>query len=190
MPPTYRAITAHLPTFTLPPQIDTPPSPTHLTLGRALVTALRRDGILQLTMPPPHQRLWHTALAASQSFFRRPLAEKAACVDARSYAGYVASGEEVTGGVADYSEVFTVTRDLGVGDARVRGGWPCHGAVPWPGLGGGMGVGLKEAVGGYMAALGGVGERVLGLVELGLGVPRGALSGWTRDGWHHMRVLR
>jgi isopenicillin N synthase-like dioxygenase len=183
MPPNFHATTANLPTFTLPPHSITP-SPANLALGRALVAAFRRDGIIQLAMTPTHRALWHTSLAASRSFFGRPHAEKAACVDARSYAGYIASGEEVTGGVADYSEVFTVTRDLGAGDARVRAGWPCHGPVPWPAGG------MREAVGGYMAGLGVEGEKVVRLVEMGLGVESGALMRYTADGWHHMRVLR
>ncbi|KAI1047856.1 hypothetical protein LB505_012256 [Fusarium chuoi] len=42
----------------------------------------------------------------------------------------------------------------------------------------------------YMQSLGGVGETLLQLTELGLGVPRGSLTNYTEDGWHHLRILR
>ncbi|KAK3294612.1 uncharacterized protein B0H64DRAFT_443676 [Chaetomium fimeti] len=191
IPPGFHASTANLPIFTLPTHI-TPSSPTHLTLGQALIHAWRRDGIIQIAMDATQRQLWADAHAASRAFFRRPHAQKAACVDDRSYAGYIASGEEVTDGVADYSEVFTVTKDLGVGDARVRAGWPCHGPCPWPEDGEGEEGegGMREVMGAFKRRMGEEGERLLGLAELGLGVGEGALRRYTRDGWHHMRVLR
>ena len=190
MPPGFHATTAHnLPIFTLPP--GSPDSitatPSNLALGRALVAAWRRDGIIQLATSPAQHRLWHAAHAASRAFFARPHADKAACVDPRSYAGYIASGEEVTAGVADYSEVFTVTKEFGVGDGRVRAGWPCHGPTPWPEDGVG---GMREAMTGFGEGLGVEGERLVRLAEMGLGVREGALGRYTREGWHHMRVLR
>ncbi|KAK4155018.1 hypothetical protein C8A00DRAFT_42328 [Chaetomidium leptoderma] len=192
MPPGFQATTARLPTFTLPPTI------THSrhdhALGKALIAAWRRDGIVQIAMNSQGGELWHDAHRASRTFFAKPPAAKAACVDSQSYAGYIASGEEVTGGVADYSEIFTVTRDFGVGDPRVRARWPCHGPCPWPALEEGSedseGGGMKEVMGRYQRSLGEDGEKVLRLVEMGLGVGEGGLARYTRDGWHHMRVLR
>lgn len=99
-------------------------------------------------------------------------------------AGYIASGEEITGGVADYSEIFTVTKDLPLDDPRVVDKWPCHGPCPWPHLE------MRNRMKDYMDYLGESGEKLLRLTEYGLGVPQGALTKMTQDGWHHMRVLR
>lgn len=41
-----------------------------------------------------------------------------------------------------------------------------------------------------MNQLGQCGETLLSLVEYGLEVPEGALTNLTKDGWHHLRVLR
>lgn len=183
MPPGFQASVARLPTFTLPAHSITG-SPSEHALGKALVDAWRRDGIIQIAMDGTHRRLWRDAKAASHAFFRRPAGEKAACVDPQSYAGYIASGEEVTAGVADYSEIFTVTKDLPAEDPRVRARWPCHGPCPWPDPG------MKGAMERYKKSLGEEGEKLLRLAELGLGVAAGALTRYTRDGWHHMRVLR
>ncbi len=188
MPPGFHATTAHnLPIFTLPQ--DHPSTltatPSNLALGRALIAAWRRDGIIHLATSPAQHHLWETAHAASRAFFARPYAEKAACVDPSSYAGYIASGEEVTAGVADYSEVFTVTKEFAVGDGRVKAGWPCHGPTPWPEDGG-----MREAMTGFGEGLGLEGERLVRLAEMGLGVKEGALGRYTKEGWHHMRVLR
>ncbi|KAL2133325.1 hypothetical protein VTI74DRAFT_2555 [Chaetomium olivicolor] len=181
MPPGFKATRASLPTFTIPSSI----SPTDLALGRELISAWRRDGIIQIAMSPAQHSLWKDAQAASRAFFSLPHTDKAACVDERSYAGYIASGEEMTDGIADYSEIFTVTKDLPLEDARVKAGWPCHGPCPWPKDGE-----MKRVMGMYGETLGEEGEKLLRLAEMGLGVEEGALRRYTRDGWHHMRVLR
>ncbi|KAH6632034.1 hypothetical protein F5144DRAFT_649390 [Chaetomium tenue] len=162
MPPGFNASVANLPIFTLPSRV-TPSSRSDAALGKALVDAWRRDGIIQIAMDRGQRQLWADAQAASRAFFRRPHREKAACVDDRSYAGYIASGEEITDGVADYSEVFTVTKDLGAEDPRVRAGWPCHGPCPWP-VGG-----MKDVMAAFKGRMGEEGEKLLSLAELGLG---------------------
>jgi isopenicillin N synthase-like dioxygenase len=154
-------------------------------MGRAIIQAWRRDGILQFTMTPEQKRLRDAAFSASKRFFKLPYQEKANCVDDKSYAGYIASGEEITDGVADYSEIFTVTKDLSPEDARVQAGWPCHGPCPWP-----TRAGMREAMKAYMDELARCGEVLLGLTEAGLGLEPGALTKYTADGWHHSRVLR
>lgn len=182
MPPGYKAEVAQLDTFKLPERV-TGSFGDHF-LGKALVDAWRRDGIIQIAMTEQHKKLWETAKAVSQGFFRRPRHEKAKCVDSQSYAGYIASGEEMTDGIADYSEIFTITKDLPLSDARVRAKWPCHGPCPWPDTQ------MKEVMSRYNEALGVEGEKLLELVEMGLGVAPGSLTRYTRDGWHHTRVLR
>lgn len=184
MPPGFNASVTNLPIFTLPPSRITPSSRSDVALGKALIDAWRRDGIIQIAMDGTQRQFWADAHAASRAFFRRPHREKAACVDDKSYSGYIASGEEITDGVADYSEVFTITKDLGLEDPRVMNGWPCHGPCPWPEGG------MKEVMAAFRERMGEEGEKLLSLAELGLGVREGALTGYTRDGWHHMRLLR
>ena len=62
---------------------------------------------------------------------------------------------------------------------------PCHGPMPWPDSD------YKTSMKTYMDELGLVGEKLLKLVALGLGLDNiNALTDLTQDGWHHMRVLR
>lgn len=182
MPPGFKAHVAELGTFVLAERVTG--SVGDRALGKALVDAWRRDGIIQIAMTDQQRKFWADAYAASRRFFKKPNAEKAACVDSQSYAGYVASGEEVTDGIADYSEIFTITKDLDMSEPRVRAKWPCHGPCPWPDIE------MKEPMVRYNENLGVEGEKLLQLTELGLGVEPGSLTRYTRDGWHHTRVLR
>lgn len=182
MPPGFKAKVGHLDTFILPEKVSG--SICDEAIAKAMVGAWRRDGILQISMSRSQRRLYEEANAASKSFFGRASCEKQKCTDNRSYAGYIASGEEMTDGIADYSEIFTVTKDLAEDDTRVVKGWPCHGPSPWPDHD------MKSAMSQYMDYLSETGEKMLRLIEMGLRVPQGSLTKYTNDGWHHMRVLR
>lgn len=182
MPPGYKARVGNLQTFTLPTQV-TGTLADHC-LGKEMINAFQRDGILQINMTPLQQRLYSAASKTSKAFFRRPYSEKAACVDPDSYSGYIASGEEITAGVADYSEIFTVTKDLDHSDKRVQEKWPCHGPCPYPDQK------MKSDINQYMGGLAGDAEKLLQLIELGLNVAEGSLTKYTDDGWHHLRMLR
>jgi isopenicillin N synthase-like dioxygenase len=110
---------------------------------------------------------------------------KAARVSDLTYSGYIASGEEVTAGEADLSEIFTVTKDVPETDPRAQAQWPCHGPAPWPDEE------YRQHMQGFMDMLGSIGEKLLKLVALGLELKDpDALTDLTVDGWHHMRVLR
>jgi len=182
MPPGILAKLAKLQTFTLPKRV-TGSAADHV-MGKAIVSAWRRDGILQIAMTDSQAAKQKKALSSSVKFFGKPQAEKAAAVDSFSYAGYIGSGEEITNGIADYPEIFTVTKDLPKSDERVRQKWPCHGPCPWGDLE------MKDNMTAYMDASGRTGEKLLQLTEFGLGVAPGSLTRYTKDGWHHMRVLR
>ncbi|RFU77259.1 2-oxoglutarate-dependent ethylene succinate-forming enzyme [Trichoderma arundinaceum] len=182
IPPGFTARVGRLETFTLPEKVSR--SVSDKAIADAMIRAWRRDGILQIGMSKAQQRLYQTANYASKRFFSRPYAQKQACIDALSYSGYIASGEEITDGIADYSEIFTVTKDLPHTDKRVAQGWPCHGPCPWPDKD------MKTVMKRYMADLTVSGEKLLQLIEMGLDIPTGSLTRYTNDGWHHMRVLR
>jgi isopenicillin N synthase-like dioxygenase len=170
-------------TFQLPISVDG--SADDLRLAQDMVRAWRTDGIFQVATTPVEHAHTLAAFEASRRFFSMPMSSKARCISDLNYAGYVGSGEEVTAGQADFSEIFTVCKDLPLDDSRVRAQWPCHGPVPWPDEL------YRQAMVDFMSALGTIGERLLRLTALGLGLPDiDALTSLTRDGWHHMRVLR
>ena len=155
-----------------------------IELGRQLIETWQSDGILQVATDPRQETLQRDAYSASRQFFALPQHRKAGHISDTTYTGYIASGEEITDGVNDGSEIFTITPDIPERDARVRQGWPCHGPAPWPGQE------FQTAMNTWMTELGTIGQRLLRLTALGLGQPIDALTRLTDDGWHHMRVLR
>lgn len=174
---------ADLQTFHLPASVTS--TQANIDLGHRLIRAWQSDGIFQVAADRVQQETTRAAIDASWRFFRAPLDVKAQHVSDLTYSGYIASGEEVTAGEADYSEIFTVCPDVALDDARVTARWPCHGPVPWPDED------YRERMQAFMAMLGSIGERLLRLVALGLDLDDvEALTRYTTDGWHHMRVLR
>jgi isopenicillin N synthase-like dioxygenase len=174
-----------LKTFTVPALVTG--TQAQRDLGRDMIDAWRSDGIFQIATSPPQQELTAQAFDASRRFFGMPLASKARCISDLSYSGYIASGEEITAGQADFSEIFTVCPDIPADDPRVRAQWPCHGPVPWPDEE------FHQSMSCFMGELGSLGERLLKLVALGLKLfDLDALTRLTQgaEGWHHMRVLR
>ena len=156
-----------------------------LELARRMIDAWQCDGIFQVATDASQSRKTRAAFEASRRFFRQPFAQKSQCVSDLTYTGYIASGEEITAGEADYSEIYTITPDIPLDDPRVQARWPCHGPAPWPDDE------FRRDMKTFMEELGTIGERLLQLTALGLGLPRqDALTTLTRDGWHHMRVLR
>lgn len=171
-----------LKTFELPDHVTG--SDVDIKLGHALVDTWRVDGIFQIATSAKQEQKVQDAMAASKAFFKMPLSEKSKYISDQTYAGYIASGEEVTAGQADYSEIFTICKDLPQQDPRVSAGWPCHGPVPWPNSL------YQQSMTAHMNELGIIGEKLLKLTALGLDVNIDALTDLSADGWHHMRVLR
>ena len=182
LPPGYRARIGYLKTFHLPFRITG--SLKDRELGERIIQALREDGIFQVALPAEKSELIQ-AFSESKKFFDQPLSEKERLVDDQSFSGYVASSEELTNGVRDYSEIFTVTRDLHEDDGRVQDLWPCHGPCPWPNEG------FKKAIVDLTSMFEEYGDALLQLIAYGLRLEdETALHRITQDGWHHMRVLR
>jgi isopenicillin N synthase-like dioxygenase len=172
-----------LQTFRLPEAVTGTES--DVCLGHDLVRAWQADGILQVATDPAQDRVTADAIEASKRFFAQPMEVKARHVGDLSYSGYIASGEEVTAGEADYSEIFTVCKDLSPADPRVQQQWPCHGPAPWPSAE------YARRMQAFTDQLGSIGEKLLRLVALGLDLDDiGTFTRLTHDGWHHMRVLR
>ncbi len=174
---------AELTTFIVPEVVDGTSS--NIDLGRRMLAAWRRDGIFQVARDATLDETTERALAASRRFFAMPTREKSACVSDLTFAGYIASGEELTAGERDYSEIFTICKDLPLTDERVLARWPCHGPVPWPDAD------YARDLTAMTDALGVLGDKLLQLVALGLGLAdRDALKDLAHDGWHHARILR
>ncbi|KAL2059730.1 hypothetical protein VTL71DRAFT_10222 [Oculimacula yallundae] len=183
MPPYHKATLGNLQTFILPETVDT--NDESKSMAKAMIKEWRETGIFQIQMTSAQQAMLSECFETSKKFFRRSHKDKASHVDDQSFAGYIASGEELTDGIADYSEIFTVTKDLPATDSRVQEKWPCHGPTPWPNQL------YKSQMNQLMKLLGESGEKLLQLAGLGLGLKDpNALLNLTDDGWHHMRVLR
>lgn len=176
------AMTTTLRTFQLPAEVTG--SIWDIALGVELVRTWQADGILQVATGSVADAVAAAALRESRRFFARPLPEKTALVSDLTYAGYVASGEEETAGEKDFSEIFTVCKDLPLSDPRVRAGWPCHGPAPWPDPV------YRDVMTALMSQFSLIGDKILKLTALGLGLDMNALTDLAADGWHHMRVLR
>lgn len=99
-----------------------------------MVDTSRKDAILQIVAIPAQDRALQPALCvqSEQGLLRRPREEKVKYVDDQSFSGYIASGEELTDGIADYSDIFPVTEDLPITEPRVQKKWLRHGPRPWP----------------------------------------------------------
>jgi isopenicillin N synthase-like dioxygenase len=170
-------------TFHLPESVTGTPS--DLELGRQLIQAWRTDGIFQVATTPMQNGKTEAAFQASRRFFGLPMEAKAGCISDLTYSGYIASGEEMTAGEADFSEIFTVCPDVPLTDRRVQAHWPCHGPVPWPDDQ------YRDSMKVFMDELGSIGHKLLELIAIGLELnDLQALTRLTENGWHHMRVLR
>src|ERR1700728_4707071 len=93
MPPGHQAIVGHLRTFTLPETITGTPS--DCRLGKEMIDTWRKDGIFQISMTSVQENVCEEALAKSKDFFKQPHEWKTSHVDSQSFAGYIASGEEL-----------------------------------------------------------------------------------------------
>jgi isopenicillin N synthase-like dioxygenase len=182
MPPEGSYV-SELQTFHLPESVNR--TDANLALARDMIRAWQADGIFQVSTNPAQDRTTLDAIDASRRFFARDFEFKSRCVSDLTYSGYIASGEEVTAGEADYSEIFTVCKDVPLDDPRVVAQWPCHGPAPWPSRD------YQQRMQAFMEMLGSVGEKLLRLTALGLGLDDiDTLTDLASDGWHHMRVLR
>jgi isopenicillin N synthase-like dioxygenase len=183
IPPNHPAKIGSLTTFDLPSSVNGTESDS--ALGERMIQTWRKDGIFQIRLTREQAVILQEAFKISKGYFARPFEEKAKDVDDQSFSGYIASGEELTDGIADYSEIFTITKDLPLSDPRVQQQWPCHGPCPWPSRD------YETVTKKLMALLGESGEKLLQLTALGLNaVNPNVFTDLTEDGWHHMRVLR
>lgn len=171
-------------TFSIPDEI-TETTRVHIELGKELIRAFRTDGLLQIEVKQSIIDISKKAYFESENFFKNnSLSTKLGYVNDLSYSGYIGVGDEKTNNQADGSEVFTITPDIALNDRRVEEKWPCHGPVPWPAEE------YKTVMTSYMSEVGKVGDNLLKLMALGLGIDINCIYDIVKNGWHHMRVLR
>ncbi|KAH0564951.1 hypothetical protein GP486_001659 [Trichoglossum hirsutum] len=147
-----------------------------------MIGAWQNHGFFQIKLTEAQLRTLERAYSVSRSFFERK--DKAQFVNDRSFSGYVGLFQEITKNKRDHSEVFTITKDFPPHDDHVQNNWPCHGPCPWPDKT------FQVTMNDTMAMFFEVGEKLLRLIELGIGLKESALAKLTENGWHHMRNLR
>lgn len=153
--------------------------------GEQIIAAFRRDGIINISVDGIcDPEIIRNAHSVQKAFFSLPLEDKMACSNDKSYGGYVYSGEEDTGGKPDAAEIFTVLPDFAMHHPLVQQSVPCHGPVPWPFPQ------FEYHMKRYMSMVRSVGDKILPLIALGLGMEREAFAEVTKDSYGHMRVLK
>ncbi len=108
--------------------------------------------------------------AQSRAFFALPLGDKEAIAmsrGGRAWRGWFPLGGELTSGQPDRKEGLYLGQELGPDDARVRAGFPMHGANLWPAAL----PGLRPAVEAFMAGTQAAAHAVLEGVALSLELP-------------------
>ncbi len=158
-------------------------------LGREMIAAWKKDGILQIARTPEQDEITRKAYEANRHFFSLPLETKKQCVSDLTYSGYVAVGEEKKGGdKGDFPEVLTLFDDISEDDWRVKCRLPGHGPVPWP-----AGIDVeyfKARFDDYKNTCADIGYRILQLTALGFGGSIDAITRYTKTPWNYMRVLK
>jgi isopenicillin N synthase-like dioxygenase len=123
------------------------------------------------------QRLRYLA----REFFARPTAEKMRIEMSRggkAWRGYFRVGDELTSGKPDQKEGLYFGAELAAADPLVQAGTPLHGPNLFPDTPNE----LRETVLEYMRALTELGQRLMGGIALGLGLPEGYFADHgTRD---------
>ncbi len=145
-------------------------------VAAAIDEACRRHGFFVLTGHGVDPALFDDLERAARDFFARPDAEKTAIampLAGRAWRGWFPPGGELTGGVPDGKEGIYFGREDGPDPPRVRAGTPLHGANLFPD----DPAALRPLVLEVLDRLTVLGQQVLELVALGLGLDRG----WFRQ---------
>ncbi|MDB5429644.1 MAG: iron oxidase [Caulobacter sp.] len=163
----------HLPVIDIAPLLAADPA-ARAAVAAQIGRACRAEGFFYVTGHGIGEALLADLDAQSRAFFALPDAEKGAIpmsAGGPAWRGWFPVGGELTSGKPDLKEGLYLGEELGPDDARVRAGWPLHGANLWP-----PGP-LKQTVLDYMAATTRAGQAVLEGIALSLDLP----AGYFRD---------
>lgn len=141
-------------------------------VGDRLGRACRESGFFYVVGHGVDEGLQGRLRELSREFFALPTEEKLRIrmsLGGRAWRGYFRVGDELTSGKPDQKEGIYFGAELPADDARVVAGKPLHGANLFPE----RPVGFREAVLEYMAAMTGLGHRLMGGLAMSLGLDEG-----------------
>jgi isopenicillin N synthase-like dioxygenase len=130
----------------------------------------RQSGFFYVTGHGVDVGLQQHLQALAREFFARPTAEKMRIEMSRggkAWRGYFRVGDELTSGRPDQKEGLYFGKELATDHPLVQAGAPLHGPNLFPDAP----AGLRAIVLEYMAALTELGQRLMGGIALGLGLP-------------------
>ncbi|HWE36249.1 MAG TPA: 2-oxoglutarate and iron-dependent oxygenase domain-containing protein [Isosphaeraceae bacterium] len=143
--------------------------PARMAVARGLGAACRESGCFYVVGHGVDEALQRRLHDLSREFFAQELDAKLAirmALGGRAWRGYFRVGDELTSGKPDQKEGLYFGAELPADDPRVRAGTPLHGPNLFPA----RPEGLRDAVLDYMAALTGLGHRLMAGLALGLGL--------------------
>jgi len=144
-------------------------------VAAAMADAARRDGFFYVTGHGVDSAVIARMDADARTFFALPQAEKARIAMAKggtAWRGWFPLDGELTSGRPDQKEGIYFGEELGPDDARVRDGWPMHGANLWPA----RPAGLRSAVETYVAQTARAAGAMMQGFSLALGLPDQAFA--------------
>ena len=104
-------------------------------VAAAIASACEDDGFFYVVGHGVTPAILQRLEAEARTFFDLPTAEKQTIAMERggaAWRGWFPLRGELTSGRPDDKEGFYLGEELGPADARVRAGWPLHGANLWP----------------------------------------------------------
>ena len=181
----------HLPLIDLTPSFKAG-DPGAQTVARQIDAACRRHGFFYVVGHGVPPSLRDDAFDAGQRFFALPEAVKQRWhieLSGGLTRGYDPIGWQSleAGRPADLKESFYLGRDRGPEDPLVRAGTPNHGPNLWPDEA--LVPGFRSACERYAAALEVLGQHLMGLIALGLGLPRDTFEPWLVQPMPVLRLL-
>ena len=138
-------------------------------VAEELGAACRESGFFYVVGHGVGEALQSRLREFSREFFAQGLEAKLAirmALGGRAWRGYFRVGDELTSGKADQKEGLYFGAELPAADPRVLAGTPLHGPNLFPA----KPAGLRAAVLEYMAALTGLGHRLMAGLALSLGL--------------------
>jgi isopenicillin N synthase-like dioxygenase len=158
---------SHIPIIDVSELIAGGPCPP--AVAERLGAACRESGFFYVVGHSVDAALQARLCEFSREFFAQDLQAKLAvrmALGGRAWRGYFRVGDELTSGKPDQKEGLYFGAELPADDPRVRAGTPLHGPNLFPA----KPAGLRGAVLEYMAALTGLGQRLMAGLALSLGL--------------------
>lgn len=182
---------ANLPVIDLAPSFATDPEGAR-AVARQIDAACRRHGFFYVVGHGVPLALISHLFMINRRYFELPEDVKNACHIERSGGlkrGYDPIGWQSleAGRPADLKESFYIGAERGADDPLVRAGTPNHGPNQWPDEA--RAPGFRQACETYAAAMERLGRHLMGLIALGLNLPRTHFEPFMQDPMPILRLL-